>query len=185
MIATKPSTPPVREPRRAPAGKHPIRAAATAAMVVLTLVLTACSSSSNSPTVTSGSADAQPSSTAPEPGASTYPVGKEDVCQARDGLSASINPLTDPALLTGGTAGTQAAVGEVQTHLTALVAAGKDDDGPPLDALQTALDQVQIAVGEVGNGHAATALVGIGTAIGSVGTAASNLFTALRTTCGA
>ncbi|MGS0687570.1 hypothetical protein ACVBEQ_20835 [Nakamurella sp. GG22] len=185
MTATTSSdpTPPVQAMRRAPARKRSIRAVATGAMIVLTLVLTACSSS-NSPTVTSNSADTQPSSSAPESGASTYPAGKEDVCQARDQLSASINALTDSALLTGGAAGIQAAVGEVQTSLTALVAAGKDDYGPQLDALQTALDQVQTAVGEVGNGNAATGLVGIGTAIGSVGSAASNLFTALRTTCG-
>jgi hypothetical protein len=185
MTATKPSgpTPPVQATRRAPARTRPIRAVATVAMIVLTLGLTACSSS-NSPTGTSSPADAQPSSSAPESGASTYPAGKEDVCQARDELSASINALTDPALLTGGTAGIQAAVGEVQTSLTALVAAGQDDYGPQLDALQAALDQVQTAVADVGDGNAATGLVAIGAAIGSVGTAASILFTELRTTCG-
>lgn len=185
MTATTSSEPthPGQATRRAPARNIRIRAVTTAAMMVLALALAACSSS-NSPTVTSSSTAAQPSSSAQESGASSYPAGKEAVCQARDGLSASINALTDPALLTGGAAGIQAAVGQVQTSLTALVAAGKDDYGPQLDALQKALDQVQTAVGDVGNGNAATGLVGIGTAIGSVGTAASNLFTALRTTCG-
>lgn len=168
-------------PGSAPGRARRMRAAVTAAMVVLALALTACSSST-SPTGTSSSVDAQPST--PGSAASSYPAGKEDVCQARDQLSASINGLTDPALLTGGTAGIQAAVGEVQSSLTALVAAGKDDYGPQLDALQAALDQVQTAVGDVGNGNAAAGLVGIGTAIGSVGSAASDLFTELQTTCG-
>ena len=153
----------------------------TAAILALAMALTACSSST-SPSVTSSSAELQPS--AQESGAGSYPAGKEDVCQARDGLSASINALTDPALLTGGVAGIQAAVGEVQTSLTALVAAGQEDYGPQLDALQTALDQVQTAVADVGDGNAASGLVAIGAAIGSVGTAASILFTELRTTCG-
>ena len=181
--STEPTQAHLRAARRAPGRNSRIRAAATAAMGVLALALTACSSST-SPTVTSSSTDAQPSSSAPESGASSYPAGKEDICQARDQLSASINGLTDPALLTGGTAGIQAAVGEVQSSLTALVAAGKDDYAPQIEALQTALDQVQTAVGDVGDGNAAAGLVAIGAAIGSVGTAASSLFTELRTTCG-
>ena len=180
--SSEPTLPDRRATHRAQAGTSRNRAVVTAAMIVLTLALTACSSTS--PTVTSSSADAQPSSAAQGSAASSYPAGKEEVCQARDQLSASINRLTDPALLTGGTAGIQTAVVGVQSSLTALVAAGKDDYGPQLDALQTALDQVQTAVGDVGNGNAATGLVGIGAAIGSAGTAASNLFTALKTTCG-
>src|SRR3954453_777758 len=134
MTSMEPTLPGRRATRRHPRRNSTIRALATAAIVVITLTLTACSSST-SPTVTSSSADAQPSSSAQESAASSYPAGKEDVCQARDQLSASIKGLTDPALLTGGTAGIQAAVGEVQSSLTALVAAGKDDYGPELDAL--------------------------------------------------
>lgn len=163
------------------AALSPVLTAAAALVVVLTLALTACSS--NSPTVTTTSTPT-PSSAAEDSTASSYPAGKEEVCQARDGLTASMAALTDPALLTGGADGIKSALGQVQTSLTALAAAGKADYAPQIDALQSSLAEVQTALGDVGSGNVSTNLVAVGTAIGSAGSAASDLFSQLTTACG-
>jgi len=141
------------------------------------------SSTSSSPS-TSASTTIAKSTTAKSSTATSYPAGKEQVCQARDQLQTSIDALTNPSLLAGGTTAIKSAVEQVQTDLTALGAAAKDDYKPQVTALQTSLQQLETAVGDLGNGDLTKNLQTIGTDIASVGTAAADLFTELKATCG-
>ena len=167
--------------------RHTLRPAVmvVATLVVLAATTAGCSSNSTSSTSTSStiSTAASPAKSG-SPTASSYPAGKEQVCQARDQLKTSIDALTNPSLLLGGTNAIKAAVDQVQTDLTALVTAAKDDYKPQVSALQTSMEQLQTAVGGLGNGDLTKNLQTVGTAIASVGTAAANLFTQLKTTCG-
>ena len=143
------------------------------------------SSASASTAGSAGSASASASaSMAGSAGSTSYPAGKEQVCQARDQLKTSTTALTNPSLLTGGSTAIKAAVDQVQTDLTAVAAAGKQDYQPQVTAMQSSLQQLQTAVGNLGNGSASENLKTIGTAIAATGTAAGDLFTQLKTACG-
>jgi hypothetical protein len=50
--------------------------------------------------------------------------------------------------------------------------------------MQSAVDQVQTAAGNLGNGDAAQNLQAVGTAIAATGIAAEDLFSKLQTACG-
>ena len=127
----------------------------------------------------SGSASSGPSTS------TSYPADKQQVCQARDQLTTSIAALTTSSLLTGGTAAIKAAVDQVQTDLNAVAAAGKQDYQPQVTTLQSSLQQLQTAVGNLGSGGgAAQDLKTVGTAITATTTAAGGLFTQLKTACG-
>jgi len=126
----------------------------------------------------SGSASSGPSTS------TSYPADKQQVCQARDQLTTSIAALTTQGLLTGGTAAIKAAVDQVQTDLNAVAAAGKQDYQPQVTALQSSLQQLETAVGNLGSGGAAQDLKTVATAIAATATAAGDLFTQLKTACG-
>src|SRR6478752_1340102 len=160
---------------------------AGAAALTLAVVLAGCSSSpSPSPSSSASStAASSASSSAPSVSASpTYPAGKEALCQARDQLETSVTALTNPTLLVGGADAIRAAVGQVQTDLTAVVAAGKQDYEPQVTAMQSSLAALQTAVGNLGTGSVAQNMQAVGTAIASTGTAGAALFTQLKAACG-
>jgi hypothetical protein len=117
-------------------------------------------------------------------GSTSYPAGKEQVCQARDQLKTSLAALTNPIILAGGTSGIKAAVNKVQSDLTALADASKQDYKPQVDAMQASVTQLQTAVGTVGSNNASQNLQAVGSAIATVGTSANDLFTKLKSTCG-
>ncbi|MGZ4718471.1 MAG: hypothetical protein ACXWCB_17415 [Acidimicrobiales bacterium] len=147
-------------------------------LAVAALSVAGCSSKS-------GSSNASASSTTAETvTSSTYPSGKEAVCQARDQLKTSVTALTKPALLTGGSAAIKAAVDQVQTDLDALKAAAKTDYQPQVDAVQASVKQLQTDAGNLGNGSVAQNLTTVGTDIAAVGTTSTDLFTLLKTSCG-
>lgn len=156
----------------------------------LSLIITGCSSTTGSSTSTSpaaaGSASISASATSSSAGPSTtpsYPAGKEQVCQARDNLKTSLAALTNPNLLAGGTNAIKAAVDQVQTDLTAVATAGKQDYQPQVASMQSALTDLQSAVTNIGNGSGIDNLAAIGTAIAATGTASGALFTQLKTAC--
>jgi hypothetical protein len=121
------------------------------------------------------------SSTAPP---TTYPAGKEQVCQARDQLKSSLAALTNPSVLTGGKSGIQSAVTTVQTNLTAVSDAAKQDYKPQVDAMQAALTQLQTTVGNLNDNNLSQNLQSVGSAIAKVGSSANDLFSKLQTACG-
>jgi hypothetical protein len=147
-------------------------------VAIAALAVAGCSSKSGSTAASTTSTTAQPATS------STYPAGKEAVCQARDQLKTSITALTKPALLTGGSAAIKTAVDQVQTDLDGLKSAAKTDYQPQVDALQTSVKQLQTDAGNLGNGSIGQNLTTVGTDIAAVGTASTDLFTQLKTSCG-
>ena len=175
-------------PTGGPGRRHRIRCVAVSAMVAaLAIALAGCSSSTTS-TSTSTSTGTTPSASSTSPASSgtpsSYPAGKEQLCQARDQLKTSVASLTNPSLLQQGAAVIKAAVDQVQTDLNAVVAAGTQDYQPQVTALQSALQQLQSATGNLGNGNVSQNLQAVGTAIAATGTAAADLFGQLQATCG-
>jgi len=167
--------------------------AVAAALAVFAVTAAGCSSTSTSTSTSSASSSSSTGSTpsgsasSAKAGSSTatsYPAGKEQVCQARDQLKTSITALTNPSLLLGGTSAIKSAVDQVQTDLTALGTAAKDDYKPQVSAMQTSMQSLETAVGDLGNGDVTKNLQTVGTDIAAVGTAAADLFTQLKATCG-
>ena len=176
-------------PTGGPGRRHRIRCVAVSAMVAaLAIALAGCSSSTTPSTSTSTSTGTTPSASSTSPASSgtpsSYPAGKEQLCQARDQLKTSVASLTNPSLLQQGTVVIKAAVDQVQTDLNAVVAAGTQDYQPQVTALQSALQQLQSATGNLGNGNVSQNLQAVGTAIAATGTAAADLFGQLQATCG-
>jgi hypothetical protein len=167
-----------------------VRSGFVVASASVALVVAGCSSSSgtNSSTAStsaaSSSAVAPVASSAPAAGTAAYPVGKEQVCAARDQIKTSLTALISPSMLTGGTAGIKTAVENVQTAVKSFVAAGKQDYAPQVSALQNALTQVQSALGTVGSGGGTASLKNVITGISAAGVAGSALLTQLKTDCG-
>ncbi len=156
----------------------PIAVGAVVAILALTTGCSASTTPSTTSTPTSAAASAASSSSANDP------AGKEQICAARDQLKTSVAALTDASLLTGGTTGIKAAVAQVQTDLAAVRTAGKETYATDVDAMQSAVDQLKAAAGELGNGNATENLQSVGTAIAATGVAAEKLFTKLKTACG-
>ena len=178
-------------PTGGPGRRHRIRCVAVSAMVAaLAIALAGCSSSTTPTpsTSTSTGTGTTPSASSTSPASSgtpsSYPAGKEQLCQARDQLKTSVASLTNPSLLQQGTVVIKAAVDQVQTDLNAVVAAGTQDYQPQVTALQSALQQLQSATGNLGNGNVSQNLQAVGTAIAATGTAAADLFGQLQATCG-
>jgi hypothetical protein len=167
--------------------------AVAAALAVFAVTAAGCSSTSTSTSTSTSSSSSSTGSTpsgsasSAKAGSSTatsYPAGKEQVCQARDQLKTSITALTNPSLLLGGTSAIKSAVDQVQTDLTALGTAAKDDYKPQVSAMQTSMQSLETAMGDLGNGDVTKNLQTVGTDIAAVGTAAADLFTQLKATCG-
>ena len=168
-----------------------LRSLAVAAVLTLLAGTTvACGSGSTTTTTSSAAAtSAAPSSTAAKSAAATsgstsYPAGKEQICQARDELRTSITSLTDMGLLASGTDAIKASVKQVQTNFDAVKTAAKDDYNSQVTDMQDALQQLQTAAGNLGSGDAAGNTVAVGKAITATAAAAEDLFTQLKTTCG-
>jgi hypothetical protein len=175
----------------------PVRAWRVAAVLILIAAgiagcgsgttATSSSSSSTTTTTTTSSSASSASSAKSTTGASTsasYPAGKEQICQARDELRTSITALTDQGLLAAGTTAIKASVDQVQTDFDAVKTAAKGDYHSQVTDLQDALQQLQTAVGNLGNGDAAANLLAVGKAVTATGAAAEDLFTQLKTACG-
>jgi hypothetical protein len=153
---------------------------AVGAVVAILALTTGCSASTTPSTTTSTPTSAASAASS----SANAPAGKEQICAARDQLKTSVAALTDASLLTGGTTGIKAAVAQVQTDLAAVKTAGKQTYATEVDAMQSAVDQLETAAGELGNGNAAENLQSVGTAIAATGVAAEKLFTKLKTACG-
>lgn len=158
-----------------------------AALTLLAFAVAGCASnttpsstsSSSSSSIASSSASSTPKSSV----STSYPAGKEQICQARDQLSTSITALTSQSLLAARTTGIKAAVDQVQSDFEAVKVAGKQDYQAQVSDMQDALQQLQTAVGALGNGDTAENLRAVSTAITATGAAAEDLLTQLKTAC--
>jgi len=169
---------------------HRLRACSVGAVLaVLAVAVTGCGSnaapsSSSAATSSASSASSSASSASETSGSASYPAGKEQICQARDQLRASITALTDQSLLAAGTTAIKASVDQVQTDLDAVKVAGKQDYQAQVTNLQEALQQLQTAVGNLGNGDTAENVRAVGKAVTLTGAAGEDLLTQLKTACG-
>lgn len=141
------------------------------------------SSTASTPSLSASSASSA-SLTRETSSSTSYPAGKEQICQARDQLRTSITTLTDQGLLTAGTTAIKASVQQVQTDFDAVKTAAKQDYHSQVTDTQDALQQLQTAVGNLGNGDAAANLLAVGKAVTATAAAAEDLFTQLKTACG-
>ena len=173
---------------RRSSGRHLRSVGCGAVLILLAATTVACSSgtttTSSSVSSSAVASSAAASSTLATSGSTNYPAGKEQICQARDQLRISVTALTDQELLSSGTDGIKASVKQVQTNLDAVKAAGKQDYQTQVTAMQSALQQLQTAAENLGNGNAAENTQAVGTAITATGAAAEDLFTQLSTACG-
>jgi cytoskeletal protein RodZ len=142
------------------------------------------SSSPSSSASKSSSSASSAKSTTETSSSTSYPAGKEQICQARDQLRTSITTLTDQGLLTAGTTAIKASVDQVQTDFDAVKTAAKQDYHSQVTDMQDALQQLQTAVGNLGSGDAAANLLAVGKAVTATAAAAEDLFTQLKTACG-
>lgn len=173
-------------------GAFRVRSLGAAAVLSLVAAVTAgcgsgaTTSASSSPSAAASSSPsaAASSSMSAASGSMSYPAGKEDICQARDQLKTSITDLTNTQVVAEGTNAIKAAVGQVQTALDAVKAAAKDDYRAQVTAVQTALQDLQAAVANLGSGDATNNLRAVSQAITATGAAAETLFTQLKTACG-
>ena len=172
-----------------------VRAWALGAVLTLIAAAVAGCGSSTTPTSTSPSTSSSAASTSTPsassaksatgtPSSTSYPAGKEQICQARDQLKTSITALTDQSVLAAGTTAIKAAVDQVETDFDAVKTAAKQDYHAQVTDMQDALQQLQTAVGNLGNGDAAANLLAVGKAITATAAAAEDLFTQLKTACG-
>ena len=177
------------------------------ALVVLCAWLVGCSSSTPDPSTSSSveislpsasstgtastsvpsspvSSSAPASASVTQPGSAGTTAGKEAVCAARDQLQASVADLTSTSLLGEGTTAVKAAVDKVQADLDALAAAGREDYRPQLDAMQSALQELQTTVSSIGDGNTSDNLAALGSSIAPTAAAAQQLFAQLQASCG-
>ncbi len=105
------------------------------------------------------------------------------MCTAADNLKQSMSALADPSLLTGGKSGIESAVNKVKSDVTALESAAKGSYTTETSAVKSSLDQLETAVGKLGNGNVVQTLPEVKTAITSLGSSVSSLESALKTKC--
>jgi hypothetical protein len=113
----------------------------------------------------------------------TTTSGKEAVCAARSDLEQSVRALTDLSLSSSGKSSVESAVDDVKQDLDDLGETAKQTYKPQVDALQSAIDDLQDAVQGIGNGSISQDLETIGNAIADVGRTAGDLADDLRADC--
>jgi len=139
-----------------------------AACALAAVVVAGCSSSSKST-----SSSSNPTTT----------VAKQAVCTARAQLQQSVTALADPALLTQGKSAIQSQLDTVKTNLDAVSSTAGDVYKPQVDAVKSAIQDLESALGKLGNGNLSANLQAVGTAIAKVGSTSATLVTTLQTAC--
>ena len=79
------------------------------------------------------------------------------VCDARDDLSSSVDALKDVDAVAGGTEAVRSAFGEVLVAIDELADASGDRLGDEVEAVRSDVDDLQTAVGSIGDQSAAGA----------------------------
>jgi hypothetical protein len=137
------------------------------------LALAACSSGGSKSSSTTSTTSAS----------STTRAASSDVCTSKDSLQSSIKALENPSLLSEGKSGLTSALDDVKHNLDDLSTAAKDEAQPQVDAVKSALTQLQDAIGNFGNGSLSDNIKKTGDAISKVGSTSSDLFTTLKARC--
>jgi hypothetical protein len=140
------------------------RIVVTAAVACLAFGLAACGSDSDS--------DASSSTT----------TAQNAVCADTTALKSSVTDLTDLDL-TSGRSEITAGLNKVEKNLDALGDSAQADLQPEIDDVKDALDELQSAVKNFGDGNLTDNLQDAGSAISNVGSAAGELLGSLDTQC--
>ncbi|HVJ96173.1 MAG TPA: hypothetical protein VNC41_05020 [Acidimicrobiia bacterium] len=143
-----------------------------AAGALAVLALAGCGSSSKS-----DSSSSNPTTTA------AASDSKSEVCTARSNLSDAVSALVNPSTLTGGKSSIESAFDDVKTDLDAFSEAAKDTYKPEVDDLKSSLDDLQTAVGKLGDGGIGEGLTAVGDAISDVSTSATALVDKVKADC--
>ena len=146
-----------------------------ACIAIAAAALVACSSSSSKSSSSTTSTTKSKSTSTTSGGSST--------CAAKTDLQKSVQALKDPSLLLQGKDAITAAVDDVKTNLDALAADAKSDVQPEVDAVKSAISDLETAVGNLGNGSVSANLEAVGTAIAKVGSTSADLVNALESEC--
>ena len=99
------------------------------------------------------------------------------------GARASVKALANPSTLSGGKSSITAAADKVKSDLDALGSSVEADLKPQVDAVKSAVQGVETAVGNFGNGSLSENLQKTGDAIAKVGTTAGALESSLTSEC--
>jgi hypothetical protein len=164
-----------------PIGRRVALRSVPALIVLILLAALGGCGSTTTPTTSTSASSASSALSASSASATEYPAGKGEICAARDQLQVSLAALISPAVLAGGGTAIEGAIEKVKTDLGAITAAGKQDYAPQVDALQSALQDVQSAVSNLGNGTAGAG--SLAPAITATQTAATDLFSKLAADC--
>ena len=147
------------------------------------VVCTSCGdddeSSSTAAVATVGeSTSAEPTTPSVAPAASSTPAassGSGDMCADRESLRASVASLEDVDLVAEGTNGVTAAVDAVKDDLTALRGSVSADLQPQVQAVQDAVDALDTAAADLGEGGAAAAAAAVTSLSAAAGTLLDSL----------
>lgn len=151
------------------------RAYVLAIIGLLVTVLVAACSSDNDSSSSSGS-------TGSKSGSATA-SSSADVCEDYANLESSLNNLTNLKLTAVGTDGLTAAVNDIKSDLTALKSSSKDQYSSQIDALNTAISNIQSTLSSLNGGSITSQLGTLATQVAAVGAAAVSLRNAVKGTC--
>jgi phage-related protein len=143
------------------------KVAAGTVVTFLAFALVGCSSSSSSKSN----------------GSTTTTTAKDAVCSDKSALEQSVKALANPSTLSGGKSSITSAADKVKSDIDALGQSVKADLKPQVDAVKSAVQGVETAVGNFGNGSLSENLQKTGDAIAKVGTTAGDLESSLTTKC--
>jgi hypothetical protein len=114
---------------------------------------------------------------------STTTTPQDAVCKDKDALEQSIRDLTNLDLATAGKDKIESDAKDVQKNLDALGESAKQSIQPQVDALKSAVQDLEDAVKSFGNQSISQSLQDTGAAISKVGSAGADLGTAINTEC--
>ena len=152
----------------------------------LALLVAACGSGSGAP---SSSTSAAPSSSTPAAPPSSTPASpaasplNAAACADAAALGASLDKLKHVKVGKGTVSEIKADLSEVQANLTAFVNEVRGQWQAQVNALKSALGELQTAVKTLASNFSTSAVSGVVTAIGDVSTAGQNLLAAVSTRC--
>ena len=123
------------------------------------------------------------SSSSKSNGSTTTTTAKDAVCSDKSALEQSVKALANPSTLSGGKSSVTDAADTVKSDLDALGKSVEAALKPQVDAVKSAVQGVETAAGNFGNGSLSENLQKTGDAIAKVGTTAAALESTLTSKC--
>jgi hypothetical protein len=145
--------------------------------VITGLLLAACGSSTSPP---ASSPSPSPTSAAAAPA----PSPTSAVCQAADGLRASVDALTHVKIGKGTVDEVKSDLANVEAKFTALTAEMRGEFKAQTNAVRSALDALKTAISDLTAHPSTSTVAAAAAALGGVTTAVSSLLAALAPHCG-